>query len=406
MRLTELIKSSFTTLKANGRRTFLTMIGIIIGISSVITILSIGNGFQKYSVETLTNDSQGRVSQWVMFYPKDGLKADAIKAFNPEDLGLAQEVQGVSDVEVANFPSFATQVAVLPVKRQDKSDYYNVAHSEEVPPYQMIVGRRLNQVDSDNRQRVTIINEDIAKEHFGSAEEALQQMLTIGDQPFTVVGVYAVDSKYANTGFISLTSERVMDIPSGTYDLLFGASDFKQYLKVFIEVGFDPRAVGQNVQKKLTEDGAGRSQGQYMFQDISQQMEGVQTTLQSATLLISAVAAISLFIAGVGVMNMMYISVAERTKEIGIRRSMGATQKSIQWQFLLEGIAITFLGGIIGYVFGIIISMVISQFLPFKSAFDIKTAMISVLISVFIGIVFSVMPARSAAKKNLVEILR
>ena len=105
-------------------------------------------------------------------------------------------------------------------------------------------------------------------------------------------------------------------------------------------------------------------------------------------------------------MNMMYISVSERTKEIGIRRAMGATKGSIQLQFLLEGIMITSIGGIIGYVTGVLLAMLISNFLPFKIYTDWTAVALTVGVSVFIGIVFSVFPAKSAANKDVIEILR
>lgn len=143
-----------------------------------------------------------------------------------------------------------------------------------------------------------------------------------------------------------------------------------------------------------------------IYYDSSEMMEQIGSTLNMITLFISAVASISLFIAGVGVMNMMYISVSERTKEIGIRRSLGATRRSIQWQFLLEGIAITTLGGLVGYLAGIGIAFAVSRFLPFSAIVDLETALVSVSVSIIIGLVFSVFPARSAARKNVVEILR
>ena len=135
-------------------------------------------------------------------------------------------------------------------------------------------------------------------------------------------------------------------------------------------------------------------------------MESIGKVIDGLTYFISAIAGISLFIAGVGVMNMMYISVSERTKEIGIRRSLGATENSIQIQFLLEGLIITTIGGIVGYLFGIGLAYLIAKLLPFGIYIDLSVILLAVGVSMFIGIIFSVMPAKAAAKKDVVEILR
>lgn len=166
------------------------------------------------------------------------------------------------------------------------------------------------------------------------------------------------------------------------------------------------KAISQQISDYLTASGSAKDDGTYTYYDSSEMMEQIGSTLNMITLFISAVASISLFIAGVGVMNMMYISVSERTKEIGIRRSLGATRRSIQWQFLLEGIAITTLGGLIGYFTGIAIAFGVSRFLPFSAIVDFETALVSVSVSILTGLVFSVFPARAAAQKNVVEILR
>jgi putative ABC transport system permease protein len=128
--------------------------------------------------------------------------------------------------------------------------------------------------------------------------------------------------------------------------------------------------------------------------------------LRNITYFIGAVAGISLFIAGVGVMNMMYISVSERTKEIGIRRAMGATKRSIRAQFLLEGVMLTLSGGIVGYLLGMGLAYGIGSLLEVPISVDLFTIMLAVGVSSGIGLAFSVMPAAAAAKKDLIDILR
>ena len=149
-----------------------------------------------------------------------------------------------------------------------------------------------------------------------------------------------------------------------------------------------------------------RSEGAYQVFDMALMMDGIGNILTMVTYFISAIAGISLLIAGVGVMNMMYISVSERTKEIGIRRALGATKSSVRNQFLLEGLAITMIGGLTGLLLGVVVSSVASNFLPFPAVVDLFSVLLTVIISSAIGLFFSVMPANSAAQKDLIDILR
>ncbi|WP_234984610.1 ABC transporter permease [Pilibacter termitis] len=158
--------------------------------------------------------------------------------------------------------------------------------------------------------------------------------------------------------------------------------------------------------KLLRNKGNNRLSGTYETFDMSALTDGIGNVLSMLTYFISAIAGISLLIAGVGVMNMMYISVAERTKEIGIRRALGAKRRDIRLQFLLEGVFLTVIGGIIGYIFGFLVALTISVFLPFQVAPDFFTLSLALGVSGFIGILFSVIPANKAANKDLIEILR
>ena len=254
-----------------------------------------------------------------------------------------------------------------------------------------------------------MLNEDVATQLYGSAEKAVGRSATLDGHEFTIVGIFIKtlseeEQKLQEEGYIFSTISGVM--PRGTFDRYYYAQNFDFGIQVYFEDGADMSTINKKIKSYLDEAGAEISNGSYTYFDSSEMMAEVGKTLSMVTLFISAVAGISLFIAGVGVMNMMYISVSERTKEIGIRRSLGATKDSIQWQFLLEGIAITTFGGIIGYLSGIGIALLVSRFIPFNALFDVTTALVSVFISVLIGIVFSVFPARAASRKNVVEILR
>ncbi|MCW6652683.1 ABC transporter permease [Aerococcaceae bacterium NML210727] len=406
MQLIEILKSSLFTLRTNGRRTFLTMIGIIIGIAAVITIMSLGNGFRKQTLEEFAKDEHGRRSQMFYFnqsnYEKDPMK---IVPYKQKDIEAIEAMEGVDEAKLGEQE--LQETTHLTSNHRGKANTY-ATKVAEFTDYQMVAGRNLTQMDSENKQRYVVIDVAMAIELFGSEQAALQRSLTLDHQEYTIVGVFvpAPPEESGGFGFGFGLNNAQAAIPKGTFDRNNPLRFPSPTLTVYFKESADMQTLSKRISQYLKENGSAKDDGSYEYFDQTEFMNQIGEQLKIITYFVSSVAGISLFIAGVGVMNMMYISVSERTKEIGIRRSLGATQSSIQTQFLLEGIVITTIGGIIGYLSGIGLAFAISGFLPFNAAVDLPTALMSVLISVVIGIIFSVFPAKAAARKNVVEILR
>lgn len=406
MRFSEILKSSLATMRMNGRRTFLTMIGIVIGIAAVITIMSLGNGFQKETMDSLTDDKEGRVSQNLLFQPTDqNFDASKTKVYTPQDIQLVEDFEGVSEAKVDDEDNGMPTNVTVKIGKETKS--------QPVRPFKetsdnLVAGRNLNPSDSESYARNVLISQNLAEKYFGQAKEAVDKNLNINGKNFTIVGVFDSQGPATNesVGAFSISTGPEIKMPAKTMEIYNLIDRGSLSLKVYFEEGVDSKKIMDDIVDKLNSEGSKMQKGQYMFFDMSEMLEGVGDTLNTVTYFISAVAGISLLIAGVGVMNMMYISVSERTQEIGIRRSLGATQSNIQKQFLFEGIAITTVGGVVGYILGILLAHLIASFLPFGASVDFGTALLAVLISVLIGIVFSVFPARAAAQKNVVDILR
>lgn len=411
MRLTEILKSSFATLRLNIRRTFLTMIGIIIGIAAVITIMSLGNGFQKQTLEELAQDEQGRASQAFYYNPTNvEIDYDKLEPFAASDLAAIEMIPGVDEVKKAD--DMLQHSTYMSVSFRNVNTSYEISLVDQ-SNYEMLIGRNLSIADSQYRQKFVIIDLIAVTELFGSIDNALHKVIELDNTEYTIVGVYdnmsltdPDDSSMLGGmgGMYNMMTQ--LEIPQGTFQHFNPQTFYNWEITVFFEPDVNMKVISQQISDYLTASGSAKDDGAYTYFDSSEMMEQIGSTLNMITLFISAVASISLFIAGVGVMNMMYISVSERTKEIGIRRSLGATRRSIQWQFLLEGIAITTLGGLVGYFAGIGIAFGVSRFLPFSAIVDFETALVSVSVSIIIGLVFSVFPARAAAQKNVVEILR
>lgn len=410
MRMSEIFKSSLSTLKMNGRRTFLTMIGIIIGIAAVITILSLGNGFRKKTLDELAQDSKGRPSQMFHFNVSN-MDADWSKLdpFDTNTLDGIRQIPGVDEVVPSSDDEDSVNYATLDFANKESKTYGT--KYLDVTNQQILYGRNLYDFDSKAAKRNVIIDDIVASDIFENPEKAIHQSIKIDGTSYMIVGVYATEltvkeiQDIQNYGFGGSDAPQVI-IPRGTNKLLNPNTNVDFSIKAFYKPDSNVSGISRKIADYLKENGSEKDNGTYEYFDMSEMMESIGQQVSMVTYFIGAVAGISLFIAGVGVMNMMYISVSERTKEIGIRRSLGATQNSIQWQFLLEGISITTLGGLIGYLFGVGIAIIAGNFLPFKALIDVPTALISVSISVLIGISFSVFPARAAARKNVVEILR
>lgn len=397
MKLRTIIFSAYQALLQNLRRSLLTMLGIVIGIASVITILSLGRGFQAYTIKNLTQSSDKNVRIEISFMPNDLSTNQSVKAFNELDLHL---VEGVSGVSSATFKR-PEETSTMKEFQFQKGKYSKLINFKNESKVELLYGRNFSQNDNNGKKKVAIISKKTAGEISADTKSVLGYGLNIDGQLYTVVGISKMED---NQSLFSATSD--IEIPKATYDFYHNQEKAVSSISVLIESGYKPSNVGNEVVKKLTEMGTMSSQGTYSIMDMSSIMDSISQTLSALTFFISGIAGISLFIAGVGVMNMMYTSVSERTQEIGVRRAMGAKRSDIRNQFLAEGLLLTISAGIIGYIIGFLVALIISQFLPFKVSPDLFTIVVALGTTTIIGLVFSIMPASSAARKDLVEILR
>ncbi len=405
MKFSVLVKSAIQSLKGNARRTILTMLGIIIGIASVITIISLGKGFQKQTIDSLTEGSEDKVSVNFYFIPSNPDDNQQINGFSDQDIFAINAIEGVYLTEIPEPENSQTDYATtITIKGQPEMERLSVV---DTPGDTIVIGEPIAQVDIDAYKKVAIISEELAEKLYGTPEKAIGKGATLSGETFYIKGIKAnPNNNFSFNLSVDFTIEQPIEVPKTTYHRYFKTEEPQQSLLVYIEPGYDTKKVSKDVQNFLDKEGSERKRGSYSYFDMSDMLEGIGKVLNGITYFISSIAGISLFIAGVGVMNMMYISVSERTKEIGIRRAMGATKRSIQIQFLSEGIIITSIGGIIGYLLGIGLAKLIAGFLPFDSYIDLFSIGLSMGISIFIGIVFSVFPAKAAAKKDVIDILR
>ncbi|MFS1160791.1 ABC transporter permease [Enterococcus lactis] len=392
-------RSAWQAIKNNRKRSILTMIGIIIGISSVITILAIGRGFEKDTIKNLTKSDSKNVEIQLNFTPNDTSLYDTnTDFFQDADLSIIGNVEGVKKVDYSKIDEEQIyKDLIIKVKKTNKQIKLIGSEGEKVS-----IGRNLTSQDSELSNKVAAIDSVTAKELFDTSEQALGKGIEIEQELFRIVGVFPGEEQ---DNLFSLSNINI-EIPKATYHYYFKSEKDTSSLTLTLEEGVEPDKVTSKVINQLKEKGSLKHLGEYEVLDTAMLTKGIGQILSTITYFITAVAGISLFIAGVGVMNMMYISVSERTKEIGIRRALGATRKSIMLQFLLEGLILTLSGGLIGYLLGMALAYSVGSLIKVNVSLDLFTILLAVGVSSVIGLVFSVMPASEAAKKDLIDILR
>ncbi|ARD75955.1 ABC transporter permease [Staphylococcus xylosus] len=388
--LSNIIAISFKSILKNKRRNIFTMIGIIIGIAAVITIMSLGNGFKKTAADEFSDSGAGKNSALISFMTSSGESAKN-NPFSQQDIGIVKQIDGVSDAKIKETEDQGYSAKMT--NPQKKGDISILKKDEVTRPEE---GKGFDSEDNELRKKVVTVDDKIAKDVFN--KDAIGKTLYIDGQGFEVVGIVN-----------DMMNPKAVSMPSQTFNQYMGnlQQDFPS-LQLTIADNANKKEVANKVADKLNKNGSGISDGSYSYNDTEEMMKGINKVFDGITYFVAAVAGISLFIAGIGVMNVMYISVTERTEEIAIRRAFGAKSRDIELQFLVESVVLCVLGGLIGLILGILIASLVDAVTPdyIKSVVSISSVVIAVGVSMLIGIVFGWIPARAAAKKELIDIIK
>lgn len=394
-----LILSSLRNLKRNLKRSILTMLGIIIGIAAVITIVAIGQAYKEKTIEDFTGDTNGNVMLTTSFSPNDTTNTSIESYFSEKDGRLLKNKDYIDSFEfLYDNQSFGalTTGTIRDIKVQGVINSFEETNNKD------IIGRNLEKIDSDREKRVAVIAESILPED-SDLEDYLGSIITINNINYEIVGI--IPSKGEEE--ISLFSiDANIKVPKKTYEKFNSNKNQIYGIKVILKKDADVKESIKDIEKTLNDEGSKKDIGKYQVYDSSGVIKILGSVLNTITTFIAIVAGISLFIAGIGVMNMVYTSVSERVLEIGIKRALGAKKKDIKREFLFEGIVITLTGGIIGYILGIVIAIIVSYFLNLKAKPSLTTVIIAISVSVIVGIISSILPSKKAANQNTVDILK
>ncbi|MDR2043451.1 MAG: ABC transporter permease [Clostridium sp.] len=397
----EYVKIALMNIRSNKGRSFLTMLGIIIGISSVIMIISIGNGVKGGVNDELNALAGGQLYIYASGNQEEGIQLE----FTDEDTdAILEKIPNVkAATPMLNFygavsgkkGSFSAQVSF---------GRTGLEYSSKDP---LIAGRYFSESDYYSANRVCVMTESSAKTLFGTTNVlgmTVDVALDGTSRDFTIIGLRQ-DSASMLMGLVSgdtLSVEAPFSVVSSSYGYSYAVSD----LLIVSESAEHSSQVARNVVNFMESRHNVRGKDVIGVQNFSDSMGQMNQILDYITIFVVLVAAISLLVGGIGVMNIMLVSVTERTREIGIRKALGARTGSILMQFLSESAVITLLGGIIGILIGVSGAIAVCSLIGFSATIQAETVLLASLFSSGIGIFFGIYPARKAARLSPIEALR
>lgn len=400
--LAENMMMAFNAIRANKLRSVLTMLGIIIGIGSVIAIVSIGDTMRGMFAELYKDVGITQAYVGIGYWVEDVRDSDY---FNLDEMERAKEA--FSD-EIAYIDSNAYTTADAEYKRTSISfDFQGIdSNYKEVQPVNMVYGRYLNEGDVLGRRKNVVMDTDSAKLLFGTENAVGKTFRTTiygNTDKYTVVGIY---QKEVNA-FQALMMGGTKDTGSAflPYTLLTWPNDRFYMLHVFAEEDVDLDRFFEEF-KAYTAGLHGREPEDMYIQTAMDEMNSVDSVMGGLSAAVGGIAAISLLVGGIGIMNIMLVSVTERTREIGIRKALGARTRDVLIQFLTESAILSACGGIAGVILGTGVVALGGAALGLKTVIKPSVILIAVTFSAVVGIFFGLYPALKAAKADPIDALR
>ena len=412
MKLKYSIKTSINGLKTHKSRSALTILGVVIGITSIMIIMSLGAGAQNLILSQIQGSMSSRVMEVRPGRDPKG-PTDFLSIMFSDSLKIR-------DVEALNKKSnLPNAVGVMPLVFSSESASYSgetyqatfygmselSAHMYNIIPEQ---GRFLDNDDVKSYADVAVIGNKVKQELFVNNEDPLGQKIKIKGRNFKIIGVLPEKGQgimiFDETIIVPYTTAQQYVIGKKYFQHIIVEADTEANVNKTIE---DIKITLRNLHN-ITDP----EKDDFSVGGMADAIKTIDSVMSALTLFLVAVAAISLIVGGIGIMNIMLVSVTERTKEIGLRKALGATDKDILVQFLLEAVILTGIGGLIGIILGsalsFITSLLINKYagLNWQFVFPLDAAILGIIVSSLVGLVFGIYPAREAAKKSPMEALR
>ena len=392
---------AWASLVANKLRSLLTMLGIIIGVAAVIALVSIGNGV-KQDIENSISSLGSNLLVVLPGAPRTpGARSSqgSMKSLKISDYEAIAKLEGV---KAASPMTNGSYVVIYQNKNWTTSVAGVNSNFQDVNNWTMTSGRFFSDKNVQNRERVAVVGQTVVKNLF-TDEDPVGKEIRVKNIPFRVIGVL----KSKGNGTMGNDQDDTVLIPYTTSMERVEGIDYlrRVYVVAKDDGGIDRLQADIENLLRVRHNIKDTNLDDFNIQNMKSIMETVAQTTGTFTLFLGAVAAISLVVGGIGIMNIMLVSVTERTREIGVRKALGATYSVIVTQFLIEAVVISLMGGFIGIAFGIGASKVIGMVSGMSTVVSVPTIIMSFAFSMAIGLIFGIYPARKAAKLNPIDAL-
>ena len=388
------VQLSWENIRSNKMRTLLTTLGIIIGVTAVISLITIVNGAISTVMDEFSSLGAGTLSVSITGTPlKSGLTENDL-----ESLGELDNVAGLSPTISATGMAARNQDLLDAVSIQGKSEVY-YEYNDLVT-----VGRPINRTDVEDQAYVCVIDQDIAENLF-AGENPVGKTLTLNGATYTVIGLEGENSDLmASMSGFGTSSDGTVTIPYTTARKITGQKNISS-LEIYIENTDYTDRLSDEVEGVLYQAFNQNEDSYYVFA-MDSLLDTMNEMMSMLTYMLAGIASIALLVGGIGIMNMMLVSVAERKQEIGLRKAMGATPGRIQMQFLLESVVLSLIGGIIGVILGLLISVAAAALMETDFVFSVSAVALGVGFSTAVGIIFGWAPARKASRLSPIDALK
>lgn len=394
-----IIKSALEDFQRNKIRTFLTSLGILIGVASVVLLISFGLGLKRY----IENQFESLGANLLIIFPgkilqngqfRQGPGGLGGKRFDEKDAIALKKINTAAYV----VPAFTKSVDITGGVNKEFGDIYATTSDVFIiRNLEIDKGEYFTATDNDKRSKKVVLGPKIAEKLYGSVESALGKTAKIENQSFRVVGI--LKSK-GGGGFGGPDFDSFVYVP---FKSSFSFNPEKQFIAINVKV--DKKENIALTKKEITNIMLKRyNEDDFSVIESTEILSAVSSIFAIMNLILVAIAAISLIVGGIGIMNIMYVSVIERTKEIGIRRAVGATRKDILFQFMSEAVILSLIGGILGLSISFLVVLIIQRFFP--AYINPESVLIALGISSSIGVFFGVFPASKAAKLSPIDAIR
>ncbi|WP_029319068.1 ABC transporter permease [Butyrivibrio sp. AE3004] len=421
--LLENIKLALSGLLANKLRTFLTMLGIIIGIASVITIMNVADAMKNSTMSQMGDMGVNNISFYLSQKPDHdtGEYSENIRAMKDKDYFSPEMLSDVKGHFSGRVSGISLSRSIADAKIENGKKYANVSieglNEEGIKnkKFTIISGRNITAKEQEDGRKVALVSDRLVNNLFGgdtgkALGKQLEAVLENKYYNYTIVGVYEYVESAAG-GYSAKISQR--DLRTGLYIPLKCAvkqarsGELYENFDVIAATGEDQGSLATEIMEYINtkyydNNDAYEAYGYSMKEEI----KSMESMLNTQTYAFMAVGAISLLVGGIGVMNIMVVSITERTKEIGTRKALGATNGYIRLQFITEAVVICLIGGILGIITGELFGFIASKFLGASGNASVSGIILCVLFSMIFGVFFGFYPANKAARLNPIEALR